>query len=75
LPRQFRVIGESRLPADTTAFRRIWLVLYPDFQQPGLHLRVRDWMDQHHRRLRVVHESSNLFVALYERRDAALTPP
>jgi 4-amino-4-deoxy-L-arabinose transferase-like glycosyltransferase len=74
-PGLFRVIGDSRLPKDTAPFRRIWLVLYPDFQQPGLHQRVLDWMNKHHTLSRVVYDSRTLHVALYDRRDAALTPP
>ncbi len=75
LPGLFRVIGNSQLPKDTAPFRRIWLVLYPDFQQPGLHQRVLDWMNKHHTLRRVVCDSRRLYVALYDRRDAALTPP
>ena len=74
-PWQFRVIGDSRAPVDTAGVRRIWLVLIPDFEQPGLHLRALDWMRQHHRLLRVVHESSDLAVELYDRRDATVMPP
>ena len=74
-PGLFRVIGDSRLPNDTAPFRRIWLVLYPDFQQPDLHLRVLDWMNQYHTLRRVVYDSRTLYVALYDRYDAALTPP
>jgi mannosyltransferase len=74
-PGLFGVIGDSRLPNDTAPFRRIWLVLYPDFQQPGLHGRVLDWMNKHHTLRRVVRDSRTLHVALYDRRDAALTPP
>jgi hypothetical protein len=74
-PGLFRVIGDSRLPNDTAPFRRIWLVLYPDFQQPGLHLHVLDWMNKHHTLRHVVYDSRMLHVALYDRRDAELTPP
>jgi len=74
-PKLFGVIGDSRLPNDTAPFRRVWLVLYPDFQQPGLHERVLDWMNKHHALRRVVYDSRTLDVALYDRRDAALTPP
>jgi hypothetical protein len=74
-PGLFSVIGDSRLPNDTAPFRRLWLVLYPDFQQSGLHLRVLDWMNQHHTLRRVVCNSRTLYVALYDRRDAELTPP
>jgi hypothetical protein len=74
-PGLFRIIGDSRVPNDTAQFRRIWLVLYPDFQQPGLHQRVLDWMNQHHTLRRVVYDSRMLYVGLYDRRDAELTPP
>jgi hypothetical protein len=75
LPRLFRVIGNSQLPKDTAPFRRIWLVLYPDFQQPGLHQRVLEWTNRRHTLRRVVYDSRTLYVALYDRSDAALTPP
>jgi hypothetical protein len=74
-PRLLRVIGHHELPSDTAMLRRVWLVLFPDFQQPGVHLRVLEWMDQHHARQQVVINQSNLFVALYERRDATLVAP
>jgi uncharacterized membrane protein len=74
-PALFQVMGDSRLPAEREHFRRIWLVLQHDFQHPGLDLRLLQWMNQHHHRLRIVHDSRNLFVGLYERRSAELVPP
>ena len=70
----FRVTGDGRLPSSTGGFQRIWLVLYPDFAHPGVPERARAWMDQHHRFVQLLHESSMAFVGLYERNDAQLIP-
>jgi uncharacterized membrane protein len=72
-PNLFKVIGDGRL--DTARdYRRIWLVLYPDFQQPQRHRAMMAWMEEHHRRIRIVHESPNLLVALYERQGGEIAP-
>lgn len=74
LPHLFRATGDGRLPSSTAGFQRIWLVLYPDFAHPGVPEKARGWMDQHHRFVQPLHESSMIFVGLYERNDAQLIP-
>jgi uncharacterized membrane protein len=74
LPHLFRVTGDGRLPQSTSGFRRIWLVLYPDFAHPGVPEKTRDWMDNHHHFLQPLHNSSTVFVGLYERQDPQLVP-
>lgn len=71
-PTLARVIGRGQLADDA---RRLWLVLWPDFRQPGFHQRVMAWMNTHHRLVQVVHESPQLFVALYERGAGPVMPP
>jgi uncharacterized membrane protein len=68
----FQVTGDGRLPQSTSGFKRIWLVLYPDFAHPGVPEKTRDWMDHHHHFLQPLHNSSMVFVGLYERQDAPL---
>jgi hypothetical protein len=74
LPHLFRVTGDGRLPQSTSGFNRIWLVLYPDFAHPGVPEKTRDWMDNHHHFLQPLHDSSTVFVGLYERQDPQLVP-
>ena len=70
----FRATGDGRLPQSTSGFKRIWLVLYPDFAHPGTPEKTRDWMDNHHHFLRSLHNSSTVFVSLYERQGPQLVP-
>jgi uncharacterized membrane protein len=70
----FAVIGDGHLPQNGADFKRIWLVLYPDFKNQGSDEAVHNWMDQHHHLLRVVHNSPTLFIALYERQGPELAP-
>jgi uncharacterized membrane protein len=74
LPHLFRLTGDGRLPQPTDGFRRIWLVLYPDFAHPGVAEKDHGWMDRHHQFVRAVHNSSTVFVGLYDRRDGQLVP-
>jgi hypothetical protein len=70
----FRVTGDGRLPQSTGGFQRIWLVLYPDQFHPEIAEKSHGWMDQHHQFVRALHNSSTVFVGLYERRDPQLAP-
>lgn len=70
----FRVTGDGQLPESTTSFHRIWLVLYPDQFHPDTANKTRDWMNLHHHFVRSLHESSTVFVGLYERQDPQLVP-
>ncbi len=65
-PALYRAIGNGRLPAGTP--RRVWLVLWPDFQQPGFHNQVLAQMNTRHPRHREVFSSPQLLVMLYEAR-------
>lgn len=71
-PGLFGIIGDARVPADAMQSRRIWLVVTPDFLQPGLHQRVVEWMNAHHHLVQLIHNSKTLYVGLYERGDAPL---
>jgi mannosyltransferase len=73
-PHLFRVTGDGRLPQSTSGFQRIWLVLYPDQFHPNLAETTRDWMNHHHHFVRVLYDSSTVFVGLYERQDPQLVP-
>jgi mannosyltransferase len=70
----FAVIGDGRLPQNSADFKRIWLVLYPDFKNPDLDEKVHKWMDLHHHFVQVLHSSPTLFIALYERQGTELAP-
>jgi uncharacterized membrane protein len=74
LPHLFRVTGDGRLPSSMDGFHRIWLVLYPDHFHPDRAEKTREWMDQHHHFVQPLHDSSTVFVGLYERKDAQLVP-
>jgi hypothetical protein len=74
LPHLFAVIGNGQLPQDGKNFRRIWLVLYPDFKNQDFQEKVRTWMDSHHHLVQVLHSSSTLFIGLYERQGPELAP-
>ncbi len=63
-PSLCRAIGNGRLPSQTP--RRIWLVLWPDFQQPGFHNQVLAEMNARHPRHREVFSSPQLLVMLYD---------
>lgn len=65
-PALYRAIGNGRLPAGTP--RRVWLVLWPDFQQPGFHKQVLAEMNARHPRHREAFSSPQLLVMLYETR-------
>jgi len=65
-PALYRVIGNGQLPS--SAPRRIWLVLWPDFQQPVFHNQVLAQMNAQHPRRREVFSSPQLLVMLYEER-------
>jgi Dolichyl-phosphate-mannose-protein mannosyltransferase len=69
------IIGTGQMPHDSAQYRRIWLVVFTDFLQPGASWRVVDWMNAHHRLQRMVLSSETLYVGLYERGDAPLGPP
>jgi uncharacterized membrane protein len=73
-PHLFHVTGDGRLPQSASGIRRIWLVLYPDQFHPNVAETTRDWMDRHHHFVRALHESSTVFIGLYERRDPQLAP-
>lgn len=73
-PHLFRVIGDGRLPKPDDGFRRIWLVLYPDQFHRDLTETTRDWMNRHHHFVKALHESSTVFVGLYDRHDTQLAP-
>ncbi|MBM3860979.1 MAG: hypothetical protein FJ395_15215 [Verrucomicrobia bacterium] len=64
-PLLYRVIGDGRLPAKEA--RRLWLVLWPDFQQPGFHNQVLSQMNARCSRHREVFSSPQLLVMLYEK--------
>ena len=66
-PSLCRVIGNGRLPSGEP--RRVWLVLWPDFQRPEFHNEVLAQMNVRHPRHREVFSSSQLLVMLYETRD------
>jgi 4-amino-4-deoxy-L-arabinose transferase-like glycosyltransferase len=63
-PALYRVIGNGQLPS--SAPRRIWLVLWPDFQQPGFHNQVLAEMNARRPRHREVFSSPQLLVMLYD---------
>jgi len=63
-PSLYRAIGNGQLP--TGMPRRIWLVLWPDFQQPGFHNQVLTEMNARHPRHREVFSSPQLLVMLYD---------
>jgi hypothetical protein len=73
-PHLFRVIGDGRLPKSSDGYKRIWLVLYPDQFHRDLAETARDWMNRHHHFVKALHESSTVFVGLYDRQDAQLAP-
>jgi mannosyltransferase len=70
----FAVIGDGHLPQNDANFRRIWLVLYPDFKEQGFDEKVHKWMDGHHQFVRVLHSSPTLFIGLYDRQGPELAP-
>jgi uncharacterized membrane protein len=70
----FAVIGDGHLPQNVTDFKRIWLVLYPDFKNQGFDEKVRQWMDAHHHFVRVLRSSPTLSIGLYERQGSELAP-
>jgi hypothetical protein len=70
----FAVIGNGHLPQNGADFRRIWLVLYPDFKEQGFDEKVHEWMDHHHHFVQVLHSSPTLFIGLYERQGFELAP-
>ena len=74
-PGLFRVIGDSGLPQDTSAVKRIWLVAYDDFQQPREARKIAGWMNRFHVRKEVLLADRLNFVALYERKDPRVAPP
>jgi 4-amino-4-deoxy-L-arabinose transferase-like glycosyltransferase len=59
-----RVIGEGRLPVGEV--RRVWLVLWPDFQQPDFHNQVLAYMNAYYAQRQEKYASSQLLVMLYE---------
>ena len=63
-PSLCRVIGDGRLAV--CAPKRIWLVLWLDFQQPGFHKQVLAEMNARHARCREVFSSPQLWVMLYD---------
>jgi len=63
-PSLCRVIGNGQLPAAKP--RRTWLVLWPDFQQPGFHNQVLAEMNARHPRHHEVFSSPQLLVILYD---------
>jgi hypothetical protein len=65
-PSLYRVIGNGQLPS--SAPKRTWLVLWPDFQQPRFHNQVLAEMNARHPRHREVFSSPQLLVMLYETR-------
>jgi hypothetical protein len=58
-----QIIGEGRAKMGAG---RVWLVLQPDFQQPGLHKQLLEQVQQGYRQVKVLCQSPQLFVALYE---------
>jgi len=70
----FAVIGDGHLPQNGADFKRIWLVLYPDFKEQGFDEKVHKWMDAHHHYVQVLHSSPTLFIGLYERQGSELAP-
>jgi mannosyltransferase len=68
----FAVIGDGRLPQDGADYKRIWLILYPDFKEKGFDEKVLEWMDQHHHFVRWLHSSPTLLIGLYDRQDPEL---
>jgi len=73
-PHLFPVTGDGRLPQDTASCHRIWLVLYRDQFHRDLADSTRDWMNHHHHFVRALHDSTTIFVGLYERADPQLAP-
>ncbi len=63
-PSLCRVIGDGRVAS--SAARRTWLVLWPDFQQPNFHNQVFAQMNARYPRHREVFSSPQLLVMLYE---------
>jgi hypothetical protein len=58
-----QLIGDGRIRPE---FRRVWLVLQPDFQHPRRHVELLEQVRQGYRQVKLLHESPQLFVALYE---------
>jgi hypothetical protein len=73
-PGLFGIIGDGHIPAETAACHRLWLVVSPDFLRPGFDPWIVEWMNAHHRLVKVVHNSQALYVGLYERSDPAALP-
>ena len=69
-----RVIGNVHFQPHGRMTRHIWLVLWPDFRYPDQHERLRTRINSEYTFVRSVHESRELYVALYETRDGKLTP-
>jgi uncharacterized membrane protein len=57
------LIGTGRAPDE---MMRVWLVLQPDFQNPRQHVELLQQIRTNYRQVKVLHESPQLFVALYE---------
>ena len=70
----FAVIGDGHLPQNGANFKRIWLVLYPDFKEQGFDEKVHGWMDIHHHFVQMLYSSPTLFIGLYERQGSDLAP-
>jgi uncharacterized membrane protein len=70
----FAATGDGQLPQDGKDFKRIWLVLYPDFKNQDFHEKVRTWMDGHHHFVQALHSSPSLFIGLYARQGPELAP-
>jgi uncharacterized membrane protein len=70
----FHVTGDGQLPKSTISFDHIWLVLYPDQFHSDLAEQTHDWMNRHHHFVRALHDSSTIFIGLYDRRDPQLAP-
>lgn len=64
-PSLCRVIGDGRFVEEKP--RRVWLVLWPDFQQPGFHQWVLAEMNARHPQHREVFSTPQLLVMLYQR--------
>ncbi|MCX7885830.1 MAG: glycosyltransferase family 39 protein [Verrucomicrobiae bacterium] len=64
MPLLGRVIGNGQLP--NRKWQRIWLVLWPDFQQPGFHHRVLAEFNARYPKHREVFLAPQLLVVLYK---------
>jgi 4-amino-4-deoxy-L-arabinose transferase-like glycosyltransferase len=51
MPALFKVIGSRGLPADATGVRRVWLVLFPDFQRRDAGTATAAWLQKHPRQV------------------------